>query len=58
MLDQHILDLYVSGNRLFLPGLGVQLDIMTGAVALENAPCFSELLDELLPFHTEISMVR
>jgi hypothetical protein len=54
---QHIFNLSVSGDRLLLSGRGVEIDVMPGAVAVQDAPGPLKLPDELSAFHRTISFV-
>ena len=57
MPRERVFDLGMSGDRLLLSGGRIQIDVMLGAVAMEDASGAYKLSDELAPLHKTISFI-
>jgi hypothetical protein len=57
MPRERLFDLIVPGNGLLLAGSGVEVDIVAGAVAVENASSLLQFSDELPTPHRAISFI-
>lgn len=57
MLSQSVIYLRMSGDRLFLAGGGIEVYIMAGALAQQGTSLVGKPLDQVVSFHTEISLV-
>jgi hypothetical protein len=55
---QRLVDLRVPGHRLFVSRDRVEIDIVPGAMTVQDAPRLPELPNEFTAFHTVICFVR
>ena len=56
VLRQSLVNLSVTGHGLLLAGLRVQVNVVPGTVAVQNATSLRYLTNELATLHTGISL--
>ena len=57
MFGQHIVNFVVPGNRLFLAGGGIEIDVVPSAMPQQDAALPKQLTNQFITLQIEISMV-